>query len=219
MPCLRLKSWVQMYKVFIDHKPILFVNESEMSPNLISVRFEKLNDFSVDIADFMTKVTIDNPIQVICSNPRSSFDFVFRDYKLIEAAGGVVRCDNKLLMIYRNGLWDIPKGKIEVGEDYETAAIREVEEECGIVAPIIEEYLCETYHTYSEKGKQILKKTTWFVMNHSGTEKLTPELDEGITDVEWFSKKKFLNTRGNTYGSINEVIDQYNSAYLEKLGD
>ena len=204
-----------MYKVFIDHKPILFVNESEISPNLVSVKFETLKDFSSGISAFMRKVTIDTPLQIICANSKDCFDFVFREHNLVEAAGGVVRFENKFLMIYRNGLWDIPKGHIEIGEDYESGAIREVEEECGIVGPVIVECLCETYHTYLYQGKKTLKKTIWFVMDYSGGEKLTPEKEEGITDAKWFNHEEFLNIRGNTYGSINEVIDQYNSTYSE----
>ena len=118
-------------------------------------------------------------------------------------------------MIFRNGLWDIPKGKVETGEDYETAGIREVEEECGIVNPIIETFLCETYHTYVFKGTNVLKKTMWYVMNYSGPKVLVPQTEEGITNVKWFSKEEFFEVRGNTYGSINEVIDRYRTSFLE----
>ena len=38
----------------------------------------------------------------------------------------------EFLIIKRNGVWDLPKGKLEKGEDFETAALREVEEETGL---------------------------------------------------------------------------------------
>ena len=82
----------------------------------------------------------------------------------------VVNRNKELLLIYRKGKWDLPKGKVEMGEDYEAAGIREVEEECGIIDPIIETFLCETYHTYVFKETNVLKKTMWYVMNYSGAE-------------------------------------------------
>ena len=204
-----------MYKVFIDHKPILFVNESEALPNLFSVRIVAMKNFLTDLKPFMPKITIDNPLVVVCKDKVESFNAVFKGFQLIEASGGIVRRNNKILMIFRNGLWDIPKGKVETGEDYETAGIREVEEECGIVNPIIETFLCETYHTYVFKETNVLKKTMWYVMNYSGPEALVPQTEEGITNVKWFSKEEFFEVRGNTYGSINEVIDQYRASFLE----
>ena len=51
----------------------------------------------------------------------------------IEAAGGlVVNAAGKLLVIERLGVWDLPKGKLESGETAQVAALREIEEECGI---------------------------------------------------------------------------------------
>jgi len=205
-----------MYKVFIDHKPILFVNESEMLPNLISVTFEKIKDFSMDISIYLEKVTIDKPLQVICSNVHKDFDAVFHDHTLIEAAGGVIRRNDELLMIFRNGFWDIPKGKVDQGESIQDAAIREVEEECGILEPKIASFLCETFHTYLYQGQKALKKTSWFVMDYSGSGDLIPQIEEGITEVKWSSIEEFLKVRGNTYGSINEVIDQYNLTFLKR---
>ena len=207
-----------MYKVFIDHKPILFVNESEVLPNLVSVRIETLKNFSFDIKAFMSQVTIDYPLLIVCEDKTESFNSVFNNFKLVEASGGVVRRRDKILMIFRNGLWDIPKGKLESGENYETAGIREVEEECGLINPTIETFLCETCHTYLFKGDEILKKTTWFVMNYAGEEDLIPQTEEGITEVKWCDLKEFYGVRGNTYGSINEVIDQYVSFLDSQMG-
>ena len=58
----------------------------------------------------------------------------FKQFDLIEAAGGIVQNDqNQMLFIYRLHKWDLPKGKVEKGENFEQAAIREVEEETGVI--------------------------------------------------------------------------------------
>ena len=90
-----------------------------------------------------------------------------------------------ILWIQRNGKWDLPKGKIETGEEIAAAAIREVEEECGISAPQIKRRLPNTYHTYRLKGQAILKRTYWFEMYYQGNESLIPQEEEDITTAKW----------------------------------
>ena len=61
----------------------------------------------------------------------------------VRAAGGIIMLNDnsslithhsslKMLLIQRNGRWDLPKGKVEPGETLLQAALREVEEETGI---------------------------------------------------------------------------------------
>ena len=68
---------------------------------------------------------------------------------MIFASGGVVFNNEKLLMIYRNSLWDLPKGKMELNESELECALREVEEECGIDNLRVIKFLKYTYHTVS----------------------------------------------------------------------
>ena len=51
------------------------------------------------------------------------------EFKLILAAGGLVKKQQDYLFIYRNGKWDLPKGKLENNETFSQCALREVEEE------------------------------------------------------------------------------------------
>ncbi len=111
-------------------------------------------------------------------------------FKYIEAAGGYVL--NNLaqsLVIYRNGLWDLPKGRVEQGEDVETAAIREVLEETGIEhVPTIERKLLDTYHFYrwGTETEITFKKTYWFLMTYNGASYRTkPQIEEGISQCIW----------------------------------
>ena len=126
---------------------------------------------------------------------------------LIKAAGGLVKSEQgAYLFIYRNDKWDIPKGKIEKGEKVKEAAVREVEEECGIKVSSLEDKICKTYHSYIYKGEVVLKKTHWFKMRSKGQEKLKPQKEEGITDARWFKKGDIAPIVKNTFPSIMDVL-------------
>jgi 8-oxo-dGTP pyrophosphatase MutT (NUDIX family) len=146
-------------------------------------------------------------ITVICSDVSFVFSELFRDYEFIEAAGGLVKQGDSYLIIRRLGKWDIPKGKMEIGETPEQAAIREIEEECGIRSPRIVVKLTETYHTYAFKGKDVLKRTHWFLLDYSGNELLVPQVDEQITAVKWVQNAELAAIRQDTFGSIIDVLD------------
>ena len=126
---------------------------------------------------------------------------------MIEAAGGLVfNKDGDILMIFRNGKWDLPKGKLEIGESVEECAIREVEEECGIYGLDITEKLLETYHTYNLSGKEILKRTYWYKMRTDFDGELVPQIEEGITKVSWVEKGKISEKLKKSYGNISDVL-------------
>ena len=149
------------------------------------------------------KVYINNDLKIIEENWQ---DFCSK-YIMIEASGGLVfNKDGDILMIFRNGKWDLPKGKLEIGESVEECAIREVEEECGIVGLDIIEKLLETYHTYNLKGEEILKRTYWYKMNTDFDGVLVPQIEEGITKVSWISKDKISEKLKNSYGNISDVL-------------
>ncbi len=132
---------------------------------------------------------------------------VSKHYNLVEAAGGLVHNTNgEYLLILRNGLWDLPKGKGEANEKPEATAIREVSEECGITSLTIEKPLLVTYHTYNEGDKSILKKTHWFNMIYSGMEALCPQGAENIADARWIPPTELPHFLGETYGSIRDVF-------------
>ena len=78
-----------------------------------------------------------------------------KDYKLVKAAGGVVTDDDaRVLLIFRKGKWDLPKGKVEDNEPLELCANREVVEETGLSELALRTPLAVTYHTYTEKGQK-----------------------------------------------------------------
>ena len=127
---------------------------------------------------------------------------------LIEAAGGVVYNNkNQVLMIFRDGKWDLPKGKLELNENIKDCAIREVEEECGVSGLSIINSLQDTYHTYELNEKKILKRTYWFTMNTDYKGSLVPQAEEGISEVVWVDKDHVTEKLNNSFGNIKELLD------------
>ncbi len=148
-----------------------------------------------------------NFFYVLCKDPKSFLKEVKKSVPLIEAAGGLVENENnEYLFIYRNDKWDLPKGKIEKKERVKEAAVREVEEECGIKVDKLEKKICNTYHTYIYKGEVVIKKTYWFNMRCKGQSKLVPQKEEGITDARWFKADDIGLILPNTFPSILDVL-------------
>lgn len=139
--------------------------------------------------------------------------------KAIAAAGGyLVRMNEKgkieVLLIYRRGKWDLPKGKVDPGETIDQAGIREVEEEVGAKGIEILAKLEESHHTYPHKGKLVFKTTSWYVMTTTSDE-LTPQAEEDIQKLEWFEWENAERLLG--YDSLKQHmarIDQEEIAAL-----
>ncbi|MEQ8363617.1 MAG: NUDIX domain-containing protein [Cyclobacteriaceae bacterium] len=137
-------------------------------------------------------------------------DFIKGQFKLVKAAGGLVRKKDKLLMIYRLKKWDLPKGKREKGEGNAETAIREVEEECNIDVKLGEK-ICTTWHTYTMNKKSMIKRTKWYMMNLVDDSKMKPCLEEDIEELRWMTQKEVYHALQNSYKSIQFVFEEYYS--------
>lgn len=130
-----------------------------------------------------------------------------KDFKVIKAAGGAVTDDEgRVLLIFRRGKWDLPKGKLEDDEPVELCADREIKEETGIKELLLRKPLITTYHTYTEKGKSILKETQWFLFDAVGRQELKPQTDEDIMEALWVSPDKLQEYTSNSYQLIRDVL-------------
>jgi 8-oxo-dGTP pyrophosphatase MutT (NUDIX family) len=135
---------------------------------------------------------------------------LWRDFcaclRVLEAAGGYVQnARGQLLVFFRRGAWDMPKGKIDPGETPEQAAVREVQEETGLVNLELGAFLGHTYHIYPQKGERILKITWWYHMRTSD-EQLTPQVEEDIEQIQWVDAPAWLAATPDIYPNIREVI-------------
>lgn len=135
-------------------------------------------------------------------------NFVKDQFKIVKAAGGLVFKGEKMLMIYRLGVWDLPKGKLEKGEKTIEGALREVEEECAI-SVVADEKITSTWHTYVSDGRKILKKTTWYRMQCLSDAGMKPQTEEGIEDIRWMTRKEVDSALRHSYNSIRQVFASY----------
>jgi len=137
----------------------------------------------------------------------SSYKAFLLGFREVEAAGGLVtNPEGKYLMIHRNGLWDLPKGHREEGEDIETTAVREVTEETGVRDLITCGLICVTDHCYFRNGVWNLKHTWWYRMKTADLHALVPQTEEGINVAEWVRPSELEDHLENTYPSIREVF-------------
>ncbi len=134
----------------------------------------------------------------------------FQQFTAIEAAGGVVENeDQEILFIYRLGKWDLPKGKMEDNEASSTCALREVEEETGLLGLTLKNKIGETYHTYKAYGNYFLKTTHWYHIICSKDQPLQPQTEENIEKAIWVTRQNLQEVMANTYPSIQEVLDRF----------
>ena len=125
----------------------------------------------------------------------------------IEAGGGVVFNDAKeVLLIFRRGKWDLPKGKLDPGESITDCAIREVIEETGLKNLTLIGKIGSSSYCYKEKGQLVLKQVQWFSMETSDHHALTPQAEEDITDLKWVPLQELESYLQNTYPTIKDIL-------------
>lgn len=222
-----------MYVIYINDRPLTLLSKEE---HFTRVRAQKENkgDSSVGPGSFNDADT--HLVANYSGKPRTLLHYVdmlekgspkvlsvdiigndldqlwtdFREkHKWVAAAGGIVRNRklDKTLFIFRRGSWDLPKGKIDDGEDEPTAALREVKEETGVVNLILGDQLPTTYHTYhNRKGKRVLKPTYWFSMK-TDQEELVPEIQEDIEQAEWLYINDVLKGTAPLYRSLRHLLE------------
>ena len=134
-------------------------------------------------------------------------EYFFGLYKNKNAGGGAVFNDkNEILMIQRNGYWDMAKGHIEKGETKSEAAVREVIEETGIQNIELQEFITTTYHTFkNRKGNRCLKISHWFKMKSNDND-FTPQSEEGVEKVVWMSLEEAFKLKP-IYKNILNVLE------------
>lgn len=202
-----------MIKLFYQDKVILFATKN----NNYSEKDAIFEDKPV-ISQLICPLEHTKELLIISENEESAFAHFCLDFVPITAAGGVVRdgSQDRTLMIFRNGRWDLPKGKLELGESVAECAVREVMEETGIdgIKTVGEPFV--TKHIYNIYGRWELKTTHWYRMIYDETQdrrddkKFIPQEIEGITCCEWLSEAKVAILTHGSYATIREVIKNLN---------
>lgn len=172
-----------MYKVFVNEKKLSLTQTPEL--NVKHIKFD--GSHSLEMATEFLENTALKTVNIYGENLDEIWLHFKKLFREIEASGGIVyNPKNEILFIHRLGRWDLPKGKLEKGESIAENAIREVEEETGLTGLILDQFINQTYHVYTERnGEKILKKTNWFKMFYNGNETPMPQIEEGINEVSW----------------------------------
>ena len=205
-----------MYKVFFNQKLINISGRENITLN--KRKSQKADSFKVfDIQNWFQSFIQNNEPEAHLTHltPEHFFEVFKSAFLNINAAGGVViNPERKILFILRNGVWDLPKGKVDKGETTPETAIREVEEECGISGMKIVKKLPSTYHIYQStykktRGQWIFKETFWYEMKYCGALNGVPQQEEGITKIKWLAQNELDEVLANTYENLKQIINLY----------
>ena len=132
------------------------------------------------------------------------------DLKRCDAAGGLTIDEKeRVLFIFKDGRWDLPKGIIEGKRGAADTALAEVSEETGL--PIgrlsVLSELIPTSHISKYKKKRFLKVTRWFLIKYKGKEEaFAPQTDEGIEHCRWIPIWELDLPLGNCPARVSYLV-------------
>lgn len=149
-----------------------------------------------------------NSVTFVSDRKKELVAYIKDKFKIIEAGGGVVQKDDRMLLIHRLGKWDLPKGKLDKGEKISECALREVEEET-LVKCLLGPKICHTWHTYTRNKKYVLKKTSWYAMECLDDSKMSPQTEEDIDEVRWMDLREMREALYDSYRTIRFVVSEY----------
>ena len=193
-----------MHQIFVGDKPIILTTVVEKETNFKNYLLDSVNIGKV-IKELRSKHIA--AIRLIGSDKNMLLKSFLKLLPNVIAAGGkVYNSSGRVLFIYRNDKWDLPKGKAETKETIDKTAIREVEEETGVRGLSISKPLEMTYHIFKRNGKYKIKITYWFEMKTSYNGELFPQEKEGITKVEWLNDDQMKVALANSYANIKLLV-------------
>ncbi len=205
-----------MYKIYINETPLYLLktgdpllDQLQVGENVLVSRYSGKIKSLPNYFDMLEKTRRYAAVGLFADHFSNLEKDFFQCFQKVEAGGGVVVAPSgKVLFILRLGHWDLPKGKIDPGEDPPTAALREVREETGIQTLRLGDPLPTTYHTYkSASGKRMLKVTFWFKM-FAEEQPLHPQIEEDIAAAVWEFPEHILSQRDvPVYRNIRDLLD------------
>ena len=109
-----------------------------------------------------------------------------------------------LLIRDKQGRWTLPKGHLELGETEAEAAVREVLEETG-VSGTLGPFIGRISYPMRRRGILQTKQVAFFLLA-AETAELTPQVEEGITGIEWVPAANATQQAG--YQLVGEMLRQ-----------
>lgn len=198
---------MQSYKVFFNDSSFLLTdNVSELKNHPDTFLYTTLEGTQNYVSGLLKRDNIFHA-KIYHSDIASLFQAFASLFSVVEAAGGTIREKDRILLIQRWGIPDLPKGHKEAGESIEECALREVEEECGIGDLQITGPLPDTWHIYFRDKKWYLKHTFWFRMRCRYVSCFIPQTEEGIENVFWLPLRKLPEILDKTYPSLRTVLE------------
>jgi 8-oxo-dGTP pyrophosphatase MutT (NUDIX family) len=196
-------------KIFVNNVLFNLIKPGESLPQSMLLPIKDVSEI-IQLYEQVTNAHIHKNIQYnfIPDNYYEIKERIKAHFQIIYAAGGLVTKGNQILFIKRSGKWDLPKGKVDKGEDKKAAALREVWEECGIKAKLIQK-IESVWHTYTQNKINTLKKTTWYEMECLDDSQMKPQTEEDITKVKWVGADERAKILANSYASITYVVDKW----------
>ena len=200
-----------MHKIYFEKRCIIICPPQEQAlsdPNAIIYNIGTNVDIHLLVGIFETSDTLQR-VYIPTEDVEDTFRRICSEFLEVNAAGGLV--SNKrgdFLLIRRNGMWDLPKGHQDPGEDISTTALREVREETGIDQLESRGLICITDHCYRRNDIWHLKHTWWYDMLYTDPTDLTPQTEEDISKAAWVAKSSLPPYLLNTYPSILEVFKE-----------
>lgn len=198
-----------MHRIYFERRSIVICSNDEASladPNSVEFHAGEKIDIHALVGMFEASSTL-GKIYIPSENIEDTYRRVCAEFKEVNAGGGLVsNRRGDFLLIKRDGLWDLPKGHQEEGEDISITALREVTEETGIEKLKLRNLICVTDHCYKRNEIWHLKHTWWYSMLYTDPVDLTPQQEEDITKAAWVAKSSLPPYVKNTYPSIAEVF-------------
>ena len=198
-----------MHKIYIEKRCIIICPPDEQSlsdPNAILYNIGTNVDIPALVGLFEASDTLAK-VYIPTDDIEGTYRRICAEFVEVNAGGGLVsNRRGDFLLINRNGMWDLPKGHQDPGEEISVTALREVQEETGIDELMLRELICITDHCYIRDGKWHLKHTWWYDMLYTDPTDLTPQTEEDISKAAWVAKSSLPPFLLNTYPSIIEVF-------------
>lgn len=197
-----------MRKIYFESRCIIICTPTEQAladPNALTF----YNPDILSLVEMMESSQNIARVYIPSEDPELIYKEVCGAFKEVIAGGGLVsNRRGDYLLIRRSGLWDLPKGHLEAGEDIRECSAREVKEETGVGELEVRDLICVTDHCYFRNGIWHLKHTYWFDMLYTAPVDLVPQTEEDIAKAAWVAKSALPPYLTNTFPSIREVFHE-----------